>query len=98
MLFDNCDVDKFAAIISPTNGMEIFPSGRTGTEIDNSVFLHTLICSASPTPIRYSSNTPRSEIGGIVTFLLLLHAARSAHKTMLNQESFFIQFLLEARS
>ncbi len=96
MLLDNWVEVRLAAIISPINGNEILPSGRTGTLVDNSGLRHTLICKASPTPIRYSSVTPRSEIGGAVTFLELLHAANTqAANTSPNHAIFFIDILRE---
>lgn len=56
--------------------MDIFPSGRTGTESDNSGLRHTLTCKESPTPIRYSGSTVADSFTtGAGRGLLLLHAA-----------------------
>src|SRR4030088_3405312 len=43
------------ASTSPMSGNEIFPSGLTGAVMDNSGLRHTVTCTRSSTPMRYSS-------------------------------------------
>ena len=51
------------AIMSSTNGVEIRPSGLTGTVIDSSGLRQTNIFNESPGPIRYSA-LARADSGG----------------------------------
>src|SRR5580693_8367291 len=46
-----------AARRSPTNTMEIIPSGRTGTVPDSCCSCHTVICNESSAPITYRSGS-----------------------------------------
>ena len=43
------------AATSPMIGTEILPSGLTGAVTDSSGFRHTVTCTRSSTPMRYSS-------------------------------------------
>jgi hypothetical protein len=40
------------ATMSSTNGVEIFPSGRTGTVTESYSFSNTNTCKLSPVPMR----------------------------------------------
>src|SRR5271170_2111431 len=46
-----------AARRSPTNTMEIIPSGRTGTVPESCCSCHTVICKESSAPITYRSGS-----------------------------------------
>src|SRR5262249_55471754 len=49
----NCIGVRPAACTSSSNGIEIFPSGRTGSVAVRSGSFHTLMCSVSSAPITY---------------------------------------------
>src|SRR5690606_18460815 len=93
---DNSVVVNSAALMSPINGMDTLPSGRTGTDTDNSGLRQTLISSASPTPILYSTSIPASMRGGCSTSLVVVQALSisDSARQLIAQINFFTRVLL----
>ena len=59
----SCDGVLPTATMASTKGVEILPSGLTGTVVDSSSFWKTYTCNESPGPMRYFSETGAGTTG-----------------------------------
>src|SRR4030095_5280338 len=77
----SCEDVLPTATMSSTSGVDILPSGRTGTVTDSSGLRQTNTCTVSPGPITYSglaTTVPGGSAGGVCAAAGAVDAAGAA--------------------